>query len=488
MKDALFWCSVIFFLFGVAFGFAVFSDLYAILFFLFVTGMCVVLFWGNKKVAAAVFVLLFFIAGVARVHIAELERDTDFDRVIGEIVTVDGAVVMEPDERENSTRIVIETKEKVRIIASISRLFDISYGQRITVRGTMGHPEAFSSDGGRMFNYPAYLAKDDIYYQISFPEVVEIGEVERRGFGKNYLFSLKNAYTDGLARVLTEPAASLAGGITVGDKRALGGELLDLFRITGIIHIVVLSGYNITIVAESIRRLLLGVPRAIGLWISAIAILLFVIMTGATATGVRAGAMAALALVATATNRRYAITRALAVVAAVMVMWSPHVLLYDPGFQLSVIATLGLIHIAPLISERLPFITNQFGLRDIVGATIGTQIAVLPLLLYQMGLLSLVALPVNILILPLIPLAMFFSFAAGAFGALFGSAAVWLALPAHFLLSYTLLTVELFGRIPLASISFESFSFMWVIVSYGMFGFLFFLIKKKGQVHHASGP
>jgi len=251
---------------------------------------------------------------------------------------------------------------------------------------------------------------------------------------------------------------------------------------------VVLSGYNITIVAESIRRLLLGVPRAIGLWISAIAILLFVIMTGATATGVRAGAMAALALVATATNRRYAITRALAVVAAVMVMWSPHVLLYDPGFQLSVIATLGLIHIAPLISERLPFITNQFGLRDIVGATIGTQIAVLPLLLYQMGLLSLVALPVNILILPLIPLAMFFSFAAGAFGALFGSAAVWLALPAHFLLSYTLLTVELFGRIPLASISFESFSFMWVIVSYGMFGFLFFLIKKKGQVHHASGP
>ncbi|PIR86281.1 hypothetical protein COU13_01865 [Candidatus Kaiserbacteria bacterium CG10_big_fil_rev_8_21_14_0_10_43_70] len=487
VKALTFWGSVFSFLVGVALGLIASFDIYFVAFLLLYMVVCLALFWGDKKVAAMVFVCLSFSAGIARVYVAELGQDTYFDGHIGEEILINGLIAMEPDERENTTRIVVETEEDVRIIASIPRSYEVFYGQRIIIKGEITHPEPFSSDGGREFNYPAYLAKDDVYYQISFPEIVSIGDIETNGFGRGYLFALKNKYTDGLALMLAEPGASLAGGITVGDKRALGGNLLDLFRITGIIHIVVLSGYNITIVAENIRRILFGLPRAIGLWASAISILLFVIMTGATATGVRAGAMASLALIANATNRRYAITRALALTATAMVLWSPHILLYDPGFQLSVIATLGLIHVAPLISDRLPFITERFGLRDIIGATIGTQIAVLPLLLYQTGLLSLVALPTNILILPIIPLAMLFSFMAGALGALFGSVVVWLALPSHLLLSYTLLIVDVFGRLPLASVSLESFSFIWVIASYATLLYLVFYIKKRSQARVAPG-
>jgi len=487
MRDVAFWIAIVAFLFGVAFGFVFNFGVYFIVLLIALTMAVGIVAREKKDIFILAVVIGALALGLARVHVDELQRNTALDTHIGEEIVVEGLIVMEPDERENNTRIVVETEEDVRVIASIPRSYEVFYGQRIILKGKVMHPEAFSSDGGREFNYPAYLAKDDIYYQISFPEIVLIGDIETTGFGRGYLFALKNKYTDGLSLMLAEPGASLAGGITVGDKRALGGDLLDVFRITGIIHIVVLSGYNITIVAENIRRILLGLPRAIGLWASGISVLLFVIMTGATATGVRAGAMASLALIANATNRRYAITRALALTAVAMVLWSPHILLYDPGFQLSVIATLGLIHIAPLISERLPFITERLGLRDIFGATIGTQIAVLPLLLYQTGLLSLVALPVNMLVLPMIPLAMLFSFLAGALGALFGSSVVWLALSAHILLSYVLVVVDMFARLPLASVSLESFPFVWVIVAYTTLLYLIFYIKKTSQARLAPG-
>jgi competence protein ComEC len=501
VKDIAFWSVMIAFFVGVALRLEISLGWEFIILCALVAFAVFVSVLGNKIEAGIVvgITLLAFAGGIFRVHVDDIYKNTTLDTQIGEEITIGGIVVMEPDERENTVRLVIEDQNNVRIIASVLRPLDVSYGQRVEIKGVLSKPSSFSSDGGRPacrdcgngagreFNYPAFLAKDGIFYQLDFPELVNLGDIEKIGLGRGYLFSLKKKYLDGLTQTLTEPHAALAGGITVGDKRALGGNLLEIFRITGIVHIVVLSGYNITIVAESIRRFLGALPSKIGLMASAVAILLFVIMTGATATGVRAGAMASLALLATATNRRYAITRALAVTAVAMVLWSPNILLYDPGFQLSVLATLGLIHIAPLIEVKLTRVTERFGLRGIFAATLGTQIVVLPLLLYQMGLLSLVALPVNLLILPAIPLAMLFSFIAGLAGLILGFSGAILSAPAYILLSYSLWVVDLFSKLPFAAISVSSFSVFWVFFAYATLGMLFLYIKKLSRVRGALG-
>jgi competence protein ComEC len=468
VKDIAFWSVIISVLAGVSLRLSTSLEWEFIILCVLVAFAVLVATLGPKREVGIVVALIIFSfgVGIARVQVADDYKNISLDSQVGEEIVFDGIVVMEPDERERTTRLVVETDDNVRIIASVARPADALYGQRAEIKGVLKKPSSFSSDGGREFNYPAFLAKDNILYELEFPEIEIIGDIEKTGWGRSYLFDLKKKYLDGLAQTLTEPHAALAGGITVGDKRALGGNLLEIFRITGIVHIVVLSGYNITIVAESIRRLLGALPRRVGLLMSAVAILFFVIMTGATATGVRAGAMASLAILASATNRRYAITRALAVTAVAMVLWSPHILLYDPGFQLSVLATLGLIHIAPMIELKLTRITEHFGLRGIFAATLGTQIAVLPLLLYQMGLLSLVALPVNLLILPAIPLAMLFSFIAGIAGLILGFSGAIFAAPAYFLLSYSLWVVEIFSKLPFASISVNSFSLWWVIGAY----------------------
>jgi competence protein ComEC len=137
----------------------------------------------------------------------------------------------------------------------------------------------------------------------------------------------------------------------------------------------------------------------------------------------------------------------------IMIMYEPRILLYDPGFQLSVIATLGLVYIAPLIARRLPWVSERFTLREIVAATIGTQFAVAPLLLYQTGLFSIVSLPVNLLVLPIVPAAMFASFIAGVVGSVSQVAGVVLGAPAYVLLEYMLVVAETAAAFPAAAVS-----------------------------------
>lgn len=484
MRHVLFWIAVSSVLFGVAVR-AVTDFSWPLPAFLIFLGALVFVMGGMhlKSAGALVGVALVFLAGgMARMDVADVRGDPALDAFLGEYITLEGEIADEPDMREQMVRLSVlpsaivvedertEIETSARVLVSVRLPAAFTYGQPVTARGVLEKPSAFAGDGGRTFDYPGFLAKDGIYYELPFAEVAHSTSTPAGSISgiKGALFWVKQTYLDGLAQALPEPQSALAGGITVGDKRALGGALLEMFRVTGIVHIVVLSGYNITIVAESIRRLFARAPRMLGIWGSAISIVFFVIATGASATGVRAGAMAALALLAQITGRRYAITRALALTAVGMVLWSPHILLFDPGFQLSVLATVGLIHVAPRIAEYLTWIPATFGLREIVAATLGTQLFVLPLLLYQIGLLSIVSVPVNVLILPLIPLSMLFSFIAGLAGALLGTFAVVFAAPAYIALSYMLWITEQFAALPFAAVSIEAFSVWWVFAAYAV--------------------
>jgi competence protein ComEC len=176
--------------------------------------------------------------------------------------------------------------------------------------------------------------------------------------------------------------------------------------------------------------------------------------------------MASIALFARATGRTYDALRALGIVATGMVAVNPRTLLFDPGFQLSVIATWGLVSISPLLESRLERITERFGLRSIVASTIGTQIAVLPILLFQSGTLSFVSLPANILVLPVVPLAMLASFISGVAGAIAGGLAVIVGAPAYVLLSYVIEAAQALSVIPYAAVPVPPFPFALVVLVY----------------------
>jgi len=420
-------------------------------------------------------------AGGARMHAVAFSGDIALDVWVGEKVVIEGVVSDEPDARENNVRLpvrvstvrepkasnvagfVVESDVKVLVVAPPH--MQAEYGDIVRAEGELRLPEAFDAGAGREFNYPAFLAKDGIGYELSFAQVEVVGE-SRRNPLKAAAIWIKQMYLAGLAMALPEPQAGLAGGITAGDKRGLGSELSETFRIVGLIHIVVLSGYNITVVIQFLEWLF-GSTR---LWIrSSVAVMVavfFALITGLASSSVRAASMAVIATVGKATGRTYLASRALALVAAGMVLWNPFVLAFDPGFQLSIIATLGLIFISPLFEARLQWVTARLGLREIASATLGTQAAVLPLILFQSGALSIYSLPANLLALIVVPWAMLLSFIAGVAGTVLGPVAPVVGFPAYILLWYVTKVADFFAWLPFSAVTIPAFSAAWLFVAY----------------------
>lgn len=380
------------------------------------------------------------------------------------------------------------------------------YNDAILFTGKISSPFNFKSDTGRSFDYVGYLAKDDVHFEIKSAKVEKISDSARRlsvpdfvtasGNAKKQsasflnkiieqisaaLFAIKRGFVANLERTLGEPHAALASGLVVGEKSALGKDLLNDFRIVGLIHIVVLSGFNITVVGDAMRRMLVFLPRVWGISIGGIGIGLFGVMVGGGATVVRSCFMAGVALSADLIRRDYNVTRALIFAALIMLIQNPMILLHDPSFQLSFLATLGLILLASPIEKKLSFIPDKFGMRGIISSTIATQIFVSPYILYMMGTMSIIGMVVNILVLPIIPATMLVVFLTGATGFISLPISQFFAWISHLFLSYELHMVEWFARVPFASITLPVFSGWWAVIFYSIF-FAIFAYKKFSYI------
>lgn len=455
-----------------------------------ISALAYALYDSDKRVVLAVCAVALVACGggMLRMDAATQVGDRHLDVLVGERVTFVGVVAEEPDIREKSTRLTVraqalDTKDGQEPISATVLVIgpahsSVRYGDTIRAQGELRLPEAFDSGEGRVFDYPDYLARDGVLYQLAFASVEVAGDNVGNPIKKSVL-TLKRGYSQGLSAVLPEPEAGLAAGITVGDKRSIGEELSAEFQRVSLIHMVVLSGYNITVVLNAIAALVSSIGRSAQLGAGGAVVLFFILMTGGAASAVRAGAMALLAVYARMTGRTFLALRVLGVVCVGMVVWNPWTLVFDPGFQLSVLATLGLVLLTPLFAVKLSWMTERFGLREIVSSTLGTQCMVLPLLLYQNGNLSLVALPANLLALVPVPFAMATSLIAALGGMVLGGYAVPLALPAYVLLGYIIFVAHAFASLPFAAVSVPAFSAWWLIVAYGAPAALAVLYKKR---------
>jgi competence protein ComEC len=432
--------------------------------------------------------LLGVVIGAGRVMLAPSSLPETFVSRIGTEVELKGVVSREPDIRETTQRVTIEiedNRERTKVLAVAPLYPEVEYGSRVVIRGILAYPEPFETDTGRTFRYDWFLAKDGIF---SLVESVSIDTVaSREGIGAalmQILLNGKHQFQEGLARAIPEPGVSLANGLLTGGKQGLGPMLLNAFIVTGLVHIVVLSGYNVMIVAEGVMRALSFLPKRGSAIVAGITIALFVLAAGAGAASVRAGLMAGLALVARATGRTYAVVRALLIVAALMLLMNPLLLAFDPGFQLSFVATLGLIVLAPILEARFTKIRSTFW-RELLAATLAAQIAVLPLLLFQIGLFSLVSIPINLLVLPLVPLAMLLAALAGGIGMVLPALAPFAGLPAYVVLSSIIWIAEFASTLPLASVAVPQFPFFITIAAYLGLGYVVAKVPAKREASPA---
>ncbi|MBI2003478.1 MAG: ComEC/Rec2 family competence protein [Parcubacteria group bacterium] len=180
-------------------------------------------------------------------------------------------------------------------------------------------------------------------------------------------------------------------------------------------------------------------------WVTVLAIAAFTVLTGASASVIRAALMGILVLLAYREGRFYSMTNSIVLAGTVMIALNPKVLRFDAGFQLSFLATLGLVRLAPFFKEKLEKLPEFFNFKENFVATLSAQLAVLPVILYNFGNFSLVSLPANVLILPIIPVTMLFGFLAGISGLVWLPLGNLVGLAAWLLAEYEILIVRLFS-------------------------------------------
>ncbi len=289
----------------------------------------------------------------------------------------------------------------------------------------------------------------------------------------------RNWFAGGVEKATTEPQTSLGLGYLVGERRGLPEDLDVSLKAAGLMHVVVASGYNLTILVRLARRLFEKVSKYLSFLAASGMILAFIAVTGMSPSMSRAGLVAGLSLLAWYYGRRFHPMVLLALAVASTVMVNPSYAWGDVGWQLSFAAFGGVMIVAPLATAYF------FGDKKKIGAvsrilieTLAAQVCTLPILLVTFGQISAVAIVANLLILPLVPIAMLCTFVAGIGGLVLPVAARLIGLPAELLLSYMTQTIHYIGTLPWALQNISLSVFEAAIFYVGIFMFCYFMWSK----------
>ena len=260
--------------------------------------------------------------------------------------------------------------------------------------------------------------------------------------------------------MLPEPEAGLAAGILIGLRDRVDRDLAAAFTTAGVSHVVAISGWNIAIVAAAMASVTGRLGRRRRSVVTILAIVAYVAFAGASASVVRAALMAAVVLLARETGRAGRAAAALGWAATLLLASDPH-LIGDAGFQLSSLATAGLIAWATPLTAWIQTLGRgrlPGWLAESLGVSLAAQAATLPIILVSFGRLALLSPLVNLAVVPLVAPAMAVGLVAlaGGVAVLAGAPPIVgaiLATPGWVILRILVAVVDAAAALPFASVT-----------------------------------
>ena len=337
----------------------------------------------------------------------------------------------------------------------------------------IGHPKAKRGDivvvsgkttaGFGTFAMTIFTAK---VASVVHPSPGDIGRVVRDWFA------------DAIRKGIPEPEASLGIGYLTGQKSALPPDLATALQIAGLSHIVVASGYNLTILVRLARRAFVKISKFLAVFSSGIMIASFIAMTGLSPSMTRAGLVSSLSLLSWYYGRQFHPFVLLPFAAAITVLIQPTYAWGDLGWQLSFAAFAAVMIVGPLF-QRYFFGEKEPGtVRQVLGETVAAHVVTIPIVVPAFGLLSNVAIPANILIVPLVPLAMLLTFIVGVTALTIPSIVEIIGLPASWLLHYMTFTAQYLAGVPWAQTSIQPEWWMLFLYIVGLVAVCIYMQRK----------
>lgn len=401
--------------------------------------VCILLLVGvglhaRRVWALAPMLLCGILLGMARG--GDLQADLrKYEPFIGRTVTVAGIIAEDPSlaaggEQRLRLREVTIGDHKLPGIAWISTFEEAEFkrSDKVLFRGELS--EGFG-------NLPASMWRAQLV-SADRPAYADAPRQMRDSFAE-----------DGAAKAIPEPEVNLGMGFLTGQKSTLPPELDEQLRLLGLTHVVVASGYNLTILVRFARGLLARRSKYLALASSLFMIAAFIGVTGASPSMSRAGLVAVLSLLTWYVGRNIHPVALLLIAAGATAFVQPSYVWGDLGWLLSFLSFAGVMLLAPLIRDF--FFAAKTGdnwLVRILAETTSAQLMTLPLIVYVFGQYSPYALFANVLVLPLVPLAMLLTFAGGLLALVFAPLASIFGFPATVVLTYMTSVVEWMARLP----------------------------------------
>jgi len=471
-KSQWFLWANLFFIGGVAFsGITAMPFFICYVAFVFTITIVIVL---RGKFAFLFILFLFFLLGVFRYELSRPKKII-FDEQ--KTISFKGLIIEEPETKNNYQNLIVKTEDDgIKALLKSNIYPKYFYGQKIKIK-CAPKPVDYTAKYGR------YLACSKIKFICYYPNIELLSGGIKKGFKKNIL-SFKRRGKEIIEKSLPAPEAQILSAMLLGYKKNISPQWREKFSQAGISHIIAISGMHLAIISFILTYFLIrvGFWRKQAFYITVLLLWIFIIIIGAPASAMRAGIMISVVLWAGYLGRINNMFNILLLTASFLLLINPLLLFGDVGFQLSFLAISGIMYLAPVLSFWLRKIPDFLGIKKILIATLAAQIATLPLSVYYFGNIPILALPVNLLIIPILPVVLCLGIA------IIGSGFIWMGVAKFFgwvvwpFLNSLLKIVDIFLFLPFSYFHMERIDFIPVFWCYVLIGYFFYRKKRRREL------
>lgn len=387
--------------------------------------------------------------------------DSIYKIPLGKEITFQTKLSNQPKLKPNGQQVSVMLPNSQRVLVLFS--FDpvLTYGDKVNIKGTVDYFEAENGNQVAYMKHPEFL-------------------LVKKGVESNPLLKMREKIITFFNSSLPQPYSSLMLGIVFGIKEEMPPSFyLDLQK-TGLMHVIAASGMNITMVGGFLAgALLIFIRRQYALVLAIVGICIYAVLAGLEPSIVRAAIMGSLVFLAQITGRQTNAFLVLFIAAFAMLMRNP-ALIFDIGFQLSFLATFGLVYLRPIF-ELVPKIRTILS-KSVIGedfaTTLTAQAMTLPILLINFGSYSFISIPVNTIVLWTVPFLMIIGGVSAIIGFLFepvGRFILYISIP---LLIYFTKVVEVFAEFP-GQINLQNLPLIFIVGYYFILASLVWYMKNK---------
>lgn len=319
--------------------------------------------------------------------------------------TIDGAVRQDAEGARfylAQARVVLQTGESVtldsRVYVSCQALMvaELLHGQRVRVEGKSYAPRGQRNPGG--FDQRLWLAENGAHVRMfssKAPELMDPGGSSVLRFAIQVSRYLAD-YIDGVFG----KAAPIVRAMLIGDQSEVSDEWYDWLRVSGVVHILAVSGLHVGLWYALIDWLLERLPVSLKERFALLALFLgaYALLTGLSPSVIRASVMLLAIQGGRIVKRRTDPLTALSLAALIILLFRPIDLL-RPGFQLSFCAVLGIFLFRPFFMR---FLRGPVWIRVPATVSLSAQLGALPALAYWFHRVSLLSVLANLLVVPIV--------------------------------------------------------------------------------------